>query len=206
MNKAKALSFSIFTIADLVTLCVQPSRCDNRIMQRKNLRKELKKAAIVLVLLLLTMTGCNRARNFGTAEEFTLHTENGESRTLQSYGVGSLETIGENYLLINFWASWCKPCIREIPLLKNFSEQQNTNVVVIGIAADRIDPAKAFAERLEINYPVLYGEYNLLSQLMQAYGNAQQALPYTVLINPSGQVIWRHTGLLRRRDLQRLPH
>jgi len=154
--------------------------------------------------LILALTGCNQTQDFGAATAFTLQTENGTTKTLQSYGVGSLAAPGDRYLLINFWASWCKPCIQEIPLLKAFAKDNN-DIVVLGVAADRIEPAKAFAKRLEIDYPVLYGEYDQLNQMMNDYGNDKQALPYSVLINSSGQIIWRHTGLLRMRDLTKLP-
>ncbi len=179
--------------------------CDNSGMQNQRIRKTSTLTTLWLVLLLIGITSCKRAGNFGPAPVFTLQTESGEAKGLKDYGVGSPENIGENYLLINFWASWCKPCIQEIPLLKEFARQHEGEFTVLGIAADRISPAQAFAKRLEIDYPVLYGEYEQLDQVMQDYGNTGQVLPYTVLVSPSGQIIWRHTGLLRLRDLQKLP-
>lgn len=162
-------------------------------------------AVFFLMLVLPILSGCNGPKDYGPAASFILHNDQGQPRTLQSFGVGSAEAAGEKYLLINFWASWCKPCIDEIPLLKDYANNHSDQVTVIGIAADRIEPAKVFAHKLEITYPVLFGEHASLGELMRDYGNQSEALPFSVLINPAGQIIWRHTGLLRLRDLQRLP-
>lgn len=161
--------------------------------------------ALALVGFLLMLLACNGPKNYGPAASFKLENEKGQLRTLHSYGVGTAETRGDNYLFINFWASWCKPCIDEIPLLKDYANNHANQMRMIGIAVDRVEPAKVFAQRLQIDYPVLFGEHALLGELMQAYGNQREVLPYSVLVDPGGRIIWKHTGLLRARDLQRLP-
>lgn len=154
--------------------------------------------------MLLLPAGCSRS-DHGQATDFALQDADGRSYTLQDFGIADAEQTGKHYLLINFWASWCRPCIKEIPLLKDFAVSHAGRIHVAGLAADRIEPAKAFAQRLDINYPVLYGEYDELSRIMRDYGNHREALPYTVLVSPEGRIVWRHLGLLRLRDLQSLP-
>ncbi len=161
--------------------------------------------ALILAGFFLVLLACNGPKNHGLAASFNLENDKGQLRTLQSYGVGTAEARGNNYLFINFWASWCKPCIDEIPLLKQYANNHPDQMRVIGIAVDRIEPAKVFAQRLQIDYPVLFGEHALLGELMQAYGNQREVLPYSVLVDPGGRIIWKHVGLLRERDLQRLP-
>lgn len=157
-------------------------------------------AGAVLVLGLRN----NPDGDYGPAADFALNTISGELRSLSNYGVGSTDKLGNGYLLVNFWASWCQPCVKEIPLLTEFYEKHHQVITVLGIAADRIEPAQRFSEQMQISYPVLFGEYELIGQLMQDYGNSQEALPFTVLIDPSGQIVWRHLGLLRAEDLQGL--
>lgn len=179
-------------------------KCDNRGMNYSGNRKLIKLTLIWITVLLLSPTGCGSG-DYGPAADFALHDADGRLHTLQSFGIADADQTGEHYLLINFWASWCRPCIKEIPLLKDFAISHAGQLQVVGLAADRIEPAKAFAQRLDINYPVLYGEYEELGRIMRDYGNPREALPYTVLISPDGRIIWRRLGLLRLRDLQRLP-
>ncbi len=168
---------------------------------------QLFRRCVLLACVLpgMLLQACDGTRHYGPAGDFSLTTGAGEKRTLHSYGIGTPEQPGSHYLLINFWASWCRPCVQEIPLLKKLAADHNDELIVLGIAADRLEPAQAFAQRMAIDYPLLYGEYAQTEALMRAYGNSRDVLPYSLLIDPAGQIIWRHTGLLRRADLQRLP-
>jgi peroxiredoxin len=105
-------------------------------------------------------------------------------------------------LVINFWATWCQPCLKEIPefvqLQTQFSKQ---NVQFIGIAIDELSAVTRYKNTANINYPVLISSewdgFNLAQQL----GNSANTVPYTVIVNPAGQIIYRHAGAVKKEDL-----
>jgi peroxiredoxin len=91
-------------------------------------------------------------------------------------------------LLINFWASWCPPCVREIPALQRiYSDYRAQNVVVVGIALDEPDYIRSFLQDKQVTYTQLYGQLEIL-QLMKQLGNEHGTLPYTVVINRAGEI------------------
>src|SRR5690606_11580261 len=91
-------------------------------------------------------------------------------------------------LLINFWATWCPPCVREIPILIELqSLYGEQGLSVVGIAVDRRETAQSFAEETGISYPVLYGVQSAL-EVAQLYGNDAGTLPYTVIVDRDGFV------------------
>ncbi|HEY5665636.1 MAG TPA: TlpA disulfide reductase family protein, partial [Gammaproteobacteria bacterium] len=65
-----------------------------------------------------------------------------------------LATWSDGPMLVNFWATWCAPCLREIPLLKSFQDEHPA-IEVVGIAVDQLEPVLDFAEEMQFNYPVL---------------------------------------------------
>lgn len=104
-------------------------------------------------------------------------------------------------MVVNFWATWCTPCREEIPEFieaqKKFGEQ---GLVIVGIAIDQPDKVKMFSDEFKINYPVLVGSINSWS-LLEATGNKQSALPYTVVLNRAGEIVDTYLG---RMDLKKL--
>lgn len=160
---------------------------------------------LFLTCIITLAAGCKPA-HYGMAPDFSLQNNSGQNVSLHSFNA----TIGPDnqegdYLLLNFWASWCVPCIREMPLLQEVSDTDDNQLLIIGIAADRIDNAKAFADNLELDYPLLYGEPLTVFELMEGYGNPQGNLPYTVLVDREGTIIWRHAGQLTEQLLASLP-
>lgn len=104
---------------------------------------------------------------------------------------GELKSITQwdgQIIALNFWASWCPPCIREIP---HFVELQNEyadqGVQFIGVAVDRVEEARRFAEDLGMNYPLMYGVQRAM-EVSERYGNVTGTLPYTVLIDRDGAI------------------
>ena len=96
--------------------------------------------------------------------------------------------------LINFWATWCAPCRREIPLLKTLqAEQPVADLQVLGIAFDELDAVRAYADEAEFNYPILVGEEAAL-QAAESYGLDLMALPFTLIVAPDGTLLNAHVG------------
>jgi len=105
-------------------------------------------------------------------------------------------------LLLNFWATWCAPCVEEMPMLAELQRSHVQNgLQVVGIAVDEPERAQAFARDLGLEYPLLFG----LGEAMlvgREYGNASGMLPYSVLVDAGGTVRWTHLGALDRAVLE----
>lgn len=90
--------------------------------------------------------------------------------------------------LINFWATWCPPCKREIPALINLQQHYaDQGLQVIGIALDNQDAVKAYAKTSGINYPILAGESDVV-EVAQQLGNEVGVLPYTVITDRQNRI------------------
>jgi len=100
-------------------------------------------------------------------------------------------------LVVNFWATWCPPCRREIPMLQALSAARATQeVVVIGVAVDFRDQVLAYADKEGINYPLLIGEDDGLDAAT-AFGLGSMGLPFTVFIDNRGRIVTIHLGELQ---------
>ena len=96
--------------------------------------------------------------------------------------------------LVNFWATWCAPCRREIPLLKKTqAEHAENNLQVIGIAVDFVEQVTAYAEEAEFNYPILVGQEEAMAAA-ESTGIDFIGLPFTMIVAPDGQLIKTHIG------------
>jgi thiol-disulfide isomerase/thioredoxin len=105
-------------------------------------------------------------------------------------------------VLVNFWATWCAPCLREMPLLERLDDEYGDRLQVVGIAVDRPGAVRPFVERLEVDYPILIGTSDV-RETQERFGNPGGMLPYTVLVDAGGVIRWRHLGEVDRRDIER---
>ena len=103
------------------------------------------------------------------------------------------------WVLVNFWATWCPPCLEEIPDLVSLHDNKKNNLVVLGIAMDYRNPKEvlAYAEQQMISYPIILGDYEMAAQIGQIKG-----LPTTYLYNPQGKVVAYNVGALSRETVE----
>ncbi|MDR2012883.1 MAG: TlpA family protein disulfide reductase [Rhodanobacter sp.] len=106
-------------------------------------------------------------------------------------------------VLVNFWASWCPPCIEEIPLLnRTQNDLAARGLQVIGIAEDDAPSIRAFLAQHPVGYPVLIDDPTQVPDMSQIYGDARDVLPYTVLIGRDGRILARHYGGFTQKELE----
>jgi thiol-disulfide isomerase/thioredoxin len=97
-------------------------------------------------------------------------------------------------LVVNFWATWCAPCREEIPALMNVQHVYAANgVQFVGIAIDNISKVRDYAAAMHIDYVLLIGGMGALV-LSKDLGNRASALPFTVVLDRSGKVVYTHAG------------
>jgi thiol-disulfide isomerase/thioredoxin len=114
----------------------------------------------------------------------------------------SSEEWHDTVRVVNFWATWCPPCIREIPLLVDIQrEYGGQGVQVLGIAMDETDAVVEFAADFEFNYPVLIGQDEAMD-LGHQFLNGFIGLPFTAFADRHGRILRVHTGEIHREQIE----
>jgi len=118
-----------------------------------------------------------------------------------SGGELALSSYAGRSLVLNFWATWCPPCVEELPLLDRFQHEHGANGwQVIGLAVDSVEPVRAFLARHPVTFAIgLAGVKGLA--LSRALGNARGALPFSAIVDASGKVVDRQLGSLTQEQL-----
>jgi len=123
-----------------------------------------------------------------TVPTFTLTDREGRPRTLNDWSGRSL--------IVNFWATWCAPCRREIPLLSKLQRDHDAEgFQVIGIAVDFREDVLKFADDMRMDYPLLIGEQDALDAAA-AFGIDAIGFPFTIFSDRQGRIVTAHTGEL----------
>jgi thiol-disulfide isomerase/thioredoxin len=103
--------------------------------------------------------------------------------------------------LLNFWATWCAPCRREIPLLKAFQDEHGENgFQVIGIAVDFPEQVAAYAEEAKFNYPILIGQEDAMA-VAETSGVEFIGMPFTMIVAADGELLSAYIGELHAEHL-----
>lgn len=107
-------------------------------------------------------------------------------------------------MVVYFWATWCKPCVKEVPeLIKLYDEYRGRDVVVLGIAVDNADKVEAFMKERNVNYPVLVGG-NEAIDLSKKLGNKVGGLPFTIIVDKKGHVVKTYLGEVTKANLEEI--
>lgn len=105
-------------------------------------------------------------------------------------------------VLLNFWATWCPPCRREIPLFIELQRRYETQgLQIVGIAVDNPEAVARYWQEKHINYPLLIADETTYA-LMAAYGNREGGLPYSVLISADGRIAGTKIGAYSHEELE----
>jgi thiol-disulfide isomerase/thioredoxin len=166
---------------------------------------------ILIYLLSLSIISCSTESNNQDPEATVTQEKVSERNFLGEFELIDLNNVmthsskwNGQYKLINFWATWCAPCRREIPLLNNTQkEYQDMSVQIIGIAVDVLDDVIAYSEETPFEYPVLVGEEEAIAIAENA--NIEFiGLPFTMLVDDQNEIIKTHLGEIKEHHIDML--
>jgi thiol-disulfide isomerase/thioredoxin len=128
-----------------------------------------------------------------TLPEFVLADMTGQMR--------SIEEFTGQPLLINFWATWCAPCLREMPMLETVWQERNkgNSLQIVGIAIDRAEEVDLYLNKTDVTYPILIGQSDAM-EAAGSFGPDFAGLPFTVFISADRQILLSHSGELQREQ------
>ena len=139
----------------------------------------------ILLILFLSMLSLQ-------SQAFTLVDSKGKTHSLTQYK--------GKWVLVNFWATWCPPCLDEIPDLVALHDNKKNKLVVLGVAMDYKDPKQVlqFADQMMVSYPIILGDHKMAAQIGTIPG-----LPTTYLYNPEGKMVAYNVGALTKEAVER---
>ena len=128
---------------------------------------------------------------------FTLHDLKGTPRAIDEFA--------GTPMLINFWATWCAPCLREMPMFETIWQQRRDDrrLQIIGIAIDRPDDIAPYVEQTGVTYPILHGRADAM-EAAGRFGPAFAGLPFTIFVTGDRQILLMHSGELARERLDEI--
>ena len=149
-----------------------------------------------MLLSVLVLAGCGSAQAINPEDVVV-------GNTIPDFSVTSLEgkTIDKDSLkgevvVLNFWASWCTPCMAEIPELKDLAANSKARIVGIALDENGLETVKPFVETHKINYTVAVGSQDMFQQFNGV------GIPYTLVLDPSQRIVKIYRGPTNRESLE----
>ena len=103
-------------------------------------------------------------------------------------------------IVVNYWATWCGPCRQEMPELVELQKKYQGKIQFVGIAIDEVKPVSVFVKQYKVNFPTLIGG-NSAMEMMRAQGNVQGGLPFTVIYDAQGKLVFKELGRMHKEKL-----
>ena len=114
----------------------------------------------------------------------------------------SMDQWNGQLVVLNFWATWCPPCRKEMPAFLELQDQYaSQGLQFVGIALDNPEKVQDFIDTLGVDYPILVGDTEA-SKVYDAYGNRLGALPYTAVIARDGSILKTYRGEVTKKTLE----
>jgi peroxiredoxin len=169
----------------------------------------MKRSALITTIAIIAFIGGLSVRNLlfspvANAQpehqyllpEFSLPDLSGKQRSIKEWQ--------GKVLVINFWATWCPPCLKEMPEFEAMqNEYSSKGLQFMGIALDDPEPAKEFITKKKINYPILIGQ-DQGTKLAYSFGNIVNTVPFTVIVDTKGAIVKRQMGTLTKEELLKI--
>lgn len=150
----------------------------------------LNKKLFIFILLFSSLIG---ATNIAlAANQFALKDTSGKKHTLAQYS--------GKWVFVNYWATWCPPCLEEVPdLVALYDSRKNKDVVVIGVVFDyeSVKDVHDYVDDMLMSYPIVLGDDDVVSQIGKA-----DVLPTTYIYNPKGQLVKTKHGIVTKQYLE----
>lgn len=120
---------------------------------------------------------------------------------------GNMRNVNEwdgKVLLVNFWATWCPPCMKEIPAFMELqNEYGDQGLQIIGLAIDDNDSVKDYADSVGMNYPIIAAELAAM-EIARRYGNRVNALPFSAFVGRDGKIVEIRPGELTKTSTEKI--
>ena len=148
--------------------------------------RPIHRTMALLLTLLLTLSFFSQAQ----AAEWDLKDRNGIHHKLSS--------LRGKWVLVNFWAPWCPPCLQEIPELVTLQlEDKNLQIIGVAVMYHSFESVNKIAQKNAIPYPVVFGNEDIASDF-----GGLDGLPTSFLYSPSGKLVGQHQGPLTRQEIE----
>ena len=166
-----------------------------------NRRLALYVGAAVAATLAGVAVGLRRRKDGSLSEQATQTLWSAEFDSVTG-GTLALSGLKGSPLVLNFWATWCPPCVEEMPLIDAFyREKQSKGWQVVGLAIDQPSRVRSFLNQSAVSYPVGLAGMNG-SEFGKILGNTDGSLPFTVVFDAQGQLIFRKIGKLTPEEVK----
>lgn len=170
----------------------------------------MKRTAVIVLSLLMLVLGSAAvyrfSRNVSTVSASSSDTAELLALALPdlSQKIQPLNQWRGKVLVVNFWATWCGPCRKEMPAFGRLSDQfAAKGVQFVGISIDEQAKVQAFQQKMNVPYPLLIAGQEALV-LTKKFGNATQGLPFTLVLDQTGQIRRGQIGVFDEKNLESL--